>query len=114
MKNLENIDKRLKILFCEAIKKSPYDFIVTEGLRTKERQEKLFKNGKTKTLNSKHLHGKAVDIAIIKDKKIVWDYSFYKKVAEHIKTIAQKLNLEINWGGDWKDFIDGVHFELKE
>jgi peptidoglycan L-alanyl-D-glutamate endopeptidase CwlK len=49
----------------EAIKESPLDFSITEGLRTKERQKELFSAGKSQTMNSRHLTGKAVDIAVI-------------------------------------------------
>jgi peptidoglycan LD-endopeptidase CwlK len=42
-----------------------YDFVVIETHRSQERQQQLLKEGKTKTLNSKHLFfpSKAVDIA---------------------------------------------------
>lgn len=96
----------------EAIKESPLDFGITEGLRTLERQKELFEAGKSRTMNSRHLRGLAVDIAIFIDGKVNWDFPNYKLVADHIKEVAKELNIPIQWGGDWVSFRDGPHFEL--
>jgi peptidoglycan L-alanyl-D-glutamate endopeptidase CwlK len=96
----------------EAIKESPLDFSVTEGLRTKERQKVLFDTGKSQTMNSRHITGKAVDIAVIRDGEVTWDFKYYQLVAEHIKEVAKELGIDIVWGGDWQSFKDGPHFEL--
>ena len=98
----------------EAIKESPLDFSITEGLRTKERQQELFSAGKSQTMNSRHLTGKAVDIAVIKDGTVTWDFKYYQIVADHIKGVATKLGIPLVWGGDWVSFKDGPHFELNK
>jgi peptidoglycan L-alanyl-D-glutamate endopeptidase CwlK len=98
----------------EAIKESPLDFSITEGLRTKERQQELFSAGKSQTMNSRHLTGKAVDIAVIKDGTVTWDFKYYQLVADHIKGVATKLGIPLVWGGDWVSFRDGPHFELNK
>lgn len=96
----------------EAIKESPLDFSITEGLRTKERQKELFSAGKSMTMNSRHLTGHAVDIAVIKDGTVTWDSKYYVPVLEHIKTIAKQFNIPIVCGGDWVTFKDYPHIEL--
>jgi peptidoglycan L-alanyl-D-glutamate endopeptidase CwlK len=96
----------------EAIKDSPLDFSITEGLRTKERQKELFDAGKSQTMNSRHLTGKAVDIAVLVDGKVTWEFPKYRLVADHIKKIAKDMKIDIVWGGDWQSFKDGPHFEL--
>jgi len=96
----------------EAIKESPLDFSITEGLRTKERQKVLFDTGKSQTMNSRHITGKAVDIAVIREGEVTWDFKYYQLVAEHIKKVAKELGIDIVWGGDWQSFKDGPHFEL--
>ena len=96
----------------EAIKESPLDFSITEGVRTLERQKELFEAGKSQTMNSRHLKGFAVDIAVLIDGKLNWDFPNYKLVADHIKKVAEKLDVPIQWGGDWISFKDGPHFEL--
>jgi peptidoglycan L-alanyl-D-glutamate endopeptidase CwlK len=96
----------------EAIKESPLDFSISEGLRTKERQKELFDAGKSQTMNSRHITGKAVDIAVLVDGKVTWDFPHYQTVADHIKKVAKELGIDIVWGGDWQSFKDGPHFEL--
>lgn len=109
---LSQVHPDLQKVFNEAIKGSPLDFSITEGLRTKERQKALFDAGKSQTMNSRHLTGKAVDIAVIRDGEITWDMKYYQLVASHIKNIAKSMNIDIVWGGDWQSFKDGPHFEL--
>lgn len=96
----------------EAIKESPLDFSITEGLRTRERQKELFDAGKSQTMNSRHLTGHAVDIAVIKDGTVTWDSKYYIPVLDHIKTIAKQFNIPIVCGGDWVTFKDYPHIEL--
>ena len=109
---LQGVHPDLVKVLEEAIKESPLDFSITEGLRTKERQKALFDAGKSQTMNSRHLTGKAVDIAVIKDGEVTWDFKFYQLVADHIKKVAKELQIDIVWGGDWQSFKDGPHFEL--
>lgn len=114
LKNLVGVHPKLVNLMKEAIKESPYDFMVTEGIRTIERQKELVRQGKSKTLKSYHLVGKAVDIALIVDGQVNWDFALYRQVANHIKKIAREQNIKITWGGDWKTFKDGPHFQIEE
>lgn len=96
-------------------------FIVTEGLRTQERQRELFLAKKSQTMNSRHLTGHAVDLAIWADEdkdKVVdanelsWKFQHYQELAEVMKKAAQELRIALIWGGDWTTFKDGPHFEL--
>ncbi len=114
LKKLKTVDKKLQILFTEAIADSPLDFKITEGIRTLERQRELLRLGFSKTLKSYHLVGKAVDIAIIKNDEANWEVENYKLVANHIKKVAERLNIKIKWGGDFKSFFDGCHFQLED
>lgn len=87
-------------------------FIVTEGLRTKERQAELFKAGASKTMNSRHLTGHAVDLAVKVGNEIRWDWPLYEELAEVVKKCARELEIPIVAGADWVKFRDGPHFEL--
>ena len=109
---LQGVHPDLVKVLEEAIKESPLDFSITEGMRTKERQKALFDAGKSQTMNSRHLTGKAVDIAVIKDGEVTWDFKYYQLVADHIKKVAKELKIDIVWGGDWQSFKDGPHIEL--
>lgn len=87
-------------------------FTVTEGLRTMKRQQELFDAGATRTMNSRHLTGHAVDIACLVNGKIRWDWPLYVIAASIVKQAAKSLDVPIEWGGDWKTFKDGPHFQL--
>ena len=95
-----------------AIELSDIDFQVIEGVRSKARQEQLFKVGASQTLNSRHLTGHAVDLAALVNDSIRWDWPLYFKIADAMKKAATQLKIKIVWGGDWRTFKDGPHFEL--
>lgn len=93
------------------------DFIVTEGKRTVARQKQLVAAGASRTLRSRHLPGKAgfacaVDLAALVGGKVRWDWPLYAKLAAAMKQAAKDLGVPIEWGGDWKSFKDGLHFQL--
>jgi peptidoglycan L-alanyl-D-glutamate endopeptidase CwlK len=109
---LQGVHPDLVKVIEEAIKESPLDFSITEGLRTIERQKELFSAGKSQTMNSRHLTGHAVDIAVIKDGTVTWDSKYYVPVLDHIKAVAKQFNIPIVCGGDWVTFKDYPHVEL--
>jgi len=95
-----------------AILTTPVDFRVTEGLRTPARQASLVRAGASRTLNSRHITGHAVDVAAMVDGAIRWDWPLYPRIAEAIKSAAQAKGVALVWGGDWPRLRDGPHFEL--
>lgn len=95
-----------------AIAKSAVDFMITEGLRTPERQAGLVQAGASRTLKSRHLTGHAVDVAALVDGKVRWDWPLYARISLAFKAAAAELKTPIVWGGDWKSLRDGPHFEL--
>ncbi len=109
---LSGVHNDLQRVMLASIVNSPLDFGITEGLRTKERQQELFNEGKSQTMRSRHLTGHAVDIVVLVNGKVSWDFKDYQLVADHIKARAKELNIPIVWGGDWTSFKDGPHFEL--
>ena len=133
LKNLVGVKDDLSRVVKRAIEISDTDFAVIEGLRTKERQAYLVKKGASKTMNSKHLTGDAVDIAPIVDGKISWDFEHYYALASVMAKAATELGVNVRWGGAWTTitgksgtpqewvkayragggrFLDGPHFEL--
>lgn len=95
-----------------ALATSPIDFMVLEGVRTLTRQRQLFAAGATKTMNSRHLTGHAIDIAPIINGKISWDWPLYYRIAAVVKEAAKAQGVKIEWGGDWRTFKDGPHWQL--
>lgn len=88
------------------------DFVVTEGLRTTERQRQLVAAGASKTMNSRHLTGHAVDLAALVSGQVRWDWPLYDALGKAVKRAAVECGVPITWGGDWPKFRDGPHFEL--
>ncbi len=95
-----------------ALELTPVDFMVTEGLRTAARQAELVRAGASRTLNSRHLTGHAVDVAAWVDGQVRWDWPLYPRIAEAFKAAAKGRGVRLIWGGDWPRLRDGPHFEL--
>lgn len=88
------------------------DLIVTEGVRSPARQAELMKAGASMTMNSRHLTGHAVDLAIKIGGQIDWSWPPFHRLGMLMKSNARGLEVPIVWGGDWTTFKDGPHFEL--
>ncbi|MBP4043810.1 M15 family metallopeptidase [Chromobacterium violaceum] len=89
------------------------DFIVIEWVRSIIRQKELVGQGASRTMNSRHLTGHAIDLAPWMDGAIPWkNWPAFEEVGLAMKKAASELNIPIVWGGDWKNFRDGPHFEL--
>ena len=100
-----------------ALKYSPYDFGITEGLRTLERQKELLAEGRSTTIHSRHLPNsggvsEALDIAVYIESGLTWDIKYYRKVAQAFFKAAIELGVDIEWGGLWESFVDGPHYQL--
>ena len=112
-----------------ALALSTQDFRVIEGLRSRERQTHLVASGASRTLNSRHLTGHAVDLAPIVAGQVSWDWRYFHPIALAMKTAAADLDVPVRWGGAWrlladmtpdaqgrfplaKRFPDGPHYEL--
>lgn len=109
---LVGVHSSLQRVAAAALSSSPVPFIITEGVRSIERQAYLFASGHSRTLQSAHLDGSAVDIAAFVDGKISWDFDNYLIISKAWKHHASLLGVPIIWGGDWPRFRDGCHFQL--
>ncbi len=100
-----------------AIELTEYDFSVVEGVRSLETQKAYVANGVSKTMNSRHLTGHAVDLYPV-GRPTPWERC--RAIKDAMFEAARELGVSIRWGGDWdmdgdsKDerFYDGPHFEL--
>ena len=112
LRRLEGVNPALVQVVKRAIQITPIDFIVVEGLRTKERQAYLVEKGASKTMNSRHLTGDAVDLAPIVNNKVSWDWKDFYPLAEAVKEAAKQVKVEVEWGGEFKTFPDAPHWQL--
>jgi len=137
---LAGVDERLVKIVKRAIEITKVDFGVTEGLRTIERQKALVAAGKSQTMASKHIEGKAVDLVAYLDGDVCWELNMYDEIADAMKQAAIEANVPIKWGCAWtvedirlwrgtmeeammlyidtrrkenkRPFLDGPHFEI--
>lgn len=116
---LNGVNAILIAILTEAIKESPYDFGIPRsgGLRTAEFQNELYKKGKSQldgyNKKSYHQSGKAFDIFAYVDGKASWDRDQLTAIARHIQNVAkEQFDVELTWGGDWKNFVDMPHFQI--
>jgi peptidoglycan L-alanyl-D-glutamate endopeptidase CwlK len=53
-----------------------------------------------------------VDIAPFVGGTIRWDWPLYDRLAVGVKQAAFEEGVPLEWGGDWKSFKDGPHWQL--
>lgn len=123
--NMKGLHPDLIRVLNRALQTSPHMLVVTEGLRTLERQRELLRIGATKTLKSRHLkqadgYGHAIDFYALVDINSDGKVSFEEMsnvrlmlpIAEAIKAAAKEEKVAVTYGGDWRKFRDYPHFEL--
>jgi peptidoglycan L-alanyl-D-glutamate endopeptidase CwlK len=110
---MQGVHPALVCVVVRAIEITEVDFGVIEGVRSRERQAQLVSKGASRTMKSRHLTGHAVDLGAYVGTELRWDWPLYEKVAAAMKQASEELNIPITWGGDWRKFKDGPHFQLK-
>lgn len=112
LQRLSGVHPDLIAVVKRAIVISGIDFVVLEGVRSVARQKELFNAGASKTMNSRHITGHAVDLGALVGGEVRWDWPLYSKIALAVKSAAAQAGVPVEWGGDWKSFKDGPHFQL--
>lgn len=115
---LVGVHPELRKVADAVLQAAPWPIRVTEGLRTLERQKQLLAMKATKTLNSRHLTGHAIDVVpyvdLDRDGKIETEELYNKQLFGQLipiaKDCAQRLKVEVTWGYDWG--WDMPHWEL--
>jgi peptidoglycan L-alanyl-D-glutamate endopeptidase CwlK len=137
MSRLNGVHPDLIRVVNRALELSPLDFAITEGLRSLATQRKYVTEGKSQTMNSRHITGHAVDVVVLIAGKPQWALQLYTDIAGVFGKAADELGIPVVWGGCWvkvngagelddelaayiarrkaegrRPFIDGPHFEL--
>lgn len=136
LNTLATVDADLQRVVHRAIDITTVDFMVGQGLRTRDEQARLYGQGRSQvdmarlglpieyakpnmkkvtwTMRSNHMTGRAVDLWAWVDGKISWDTTkgYYEEIARAMKQAAMHECVPIQWGGDWKTTKDYPHFEL--
>lgn len=118
--NLRGVHPDLVAVAELALSRSSIDFMVIDGVRTKAEQRALVAKGASRTMNSRHLTGHAMDIVPYGDfdgdgdidGDDLFNWTIIHKLAPVIKQAAHDLGVPIEWGGDWRTIKDGPHWEL--
>ena len=105
--SLSGVHPDLVAVVERAIEITEVDFTVIEGLRSRERQKQLVAEGKSKTMNSRHLTGHAVDIV---PWPVSWEREDFIPIVEAMKQAAKELDIPVVHGHDWG--WDSPHHEL--
>ena len=96
----------LKIAFTympKAIEVTKVDFGVTYGVRDLAEQERLFKSGRSQTMKSKHLDGRAVDLVAYFGSDISWELNVYDDICDAMAEAARRHTLAVKWGAAWSE-----------
>lgn len=136
LKNLEGVDERLVKIVKRAIEVTEQDFIVIEGLRTREQM--MINYGKGRSVAELAKHGIPASYAKPKEAKVTWlknpfasnhakglavdivpapvrwdDLHKFKLINEAMQAAAKEFGIKLNYGGDWtkKDY---PHWELTQ
>ena len=137
---MQGVDATLVEVVKEAITLTKVDFGVTFGLRTVEEQQKLFDSGRSQTMKSKHILGRAVDLVAYFGSDVSWELNVYDDICDAMAEAARRHTVAIKWGAAWSEgdirmysgsaedamnayidlrrsegrrpFIDAPHFEL--
>lgn len=134
--SLEGVDARLVSVAKRAIQITKQDFVIIEGLRTREQMMVNYGKGRTAAqlakfnipakyaqpqlakvtwLNnpfaSNHASGKAIDVVPY---PVDWnDISKFKAINDAFQAAAKELGVKVEWGGNWSKSKDYPHFEVK-
>ncbi|MDS7929608.1 M15 family metallopeptidase [Acinetobacter sp. V102_4] len=135
LSRLEGVHPKLVAIVKRAIQITQQDFMVVEGVRSKEQCYINYGKGRTvaecqvkgvpakyaqpklskvtwlnNPLSSLHVSGRAVDLVPY---PVDWnDLSKFKVISVAMKQAAKELGVTMDWGGDWKSTKDYPHFEL--
>ena len=134
LNNLKGVDERLVKVVKRAIEITEQDFVVIEGLRTKEQM--MINYGKGRTASELAVHGIPASYAKPNEAKVTWlndpfasnhakglavdivpypvdwnDISKFKKINEAMQASAKEFGIKLSYGGDWKN-KDYPHWEL--
>jgi peptidoglycan LD-endopeptidase CwlK len=112
LKALQSVHPDLLKVVNMAAKITTEDFIITEGLRTLERQKMLVAKGFSKTMKSRHLTGHAIDFAPLIDGEVTWKTPAFLPIIAIFKEASRHLSVPIESGSDWKSFKDYPHIQL--
>lgn len=120
LERLSTVNPRLQGVARRALTISKIDFGIPSGggYRTVEEQQELYNNGKSQldgiNKKSKHQTRNALDVYAYVDGEASWDVNHLTHIAAAFLQAASELGVKLTWGGFWRSFVDGPHFQLED
>lgn len=115
-RSLRNLDVHPDLVKVakRALELSEVDFIITDGGRSVAEQRENVRKGASKTMNSRHLTGHALDFVALVDRRVTYDDKPMRTIAAAFKAAGNEIlgPGRIEWGGDWKGSWDKPHIQL--
>lgn len=118
LKNLATVHPDLVKVVHRADELTDLPFIITEGVRTLERQKMLFAKGLSKTMRSRHLPhpmdglSRAIDFVPVLEGEITWKTPAFVPIIAAFMKASAELKIPIESGSSWKKFKDYPHIQL--
>ena len=101
LKELTGVRPELVATVKRAIQITTQDFTVHDGIRTVEEQKRFVAQGFSKTMKSKHLEGRAVDLVPWIEGKPRWWWPQIYQIAAAMCAASRELKTNIVWGAVW-------------
>ena len=97
---LVGVHPELGFMCSEAIKITKQDFTVHDGIRTTEQQKRMVATGASKTMDSLHLYGLAVDLVPFINGAPRWEEEPLRHIITACKQVIRTHGLKIDNGYD--------------
>jgi len=112
--NLKALNPTLADVVRRAQKISGVHFVIGSGKRDAALQKKAVEWGWSKTEDSDHLDGNAVDLwPLDGDGAVNFDGKSQAAIVKAMKQAAKQLGVSLDIGAEWKRFKDRPHFAIK-
>lgn len=111
LSRLCGVHPNLGFMVTEAIRLTGVDFAVMEGVRSLETQREYVARGVSRTMDSYHLYGLAIDLAPYIAGQVRYEETPMRKVVETCKAVNATHGLQIDNGWDLWGW-DLWHFQL--
>jgi len=114
LQKLMTCDERLQNIMFKVVEHK--DITVLEGHRGKDKQDKVYAEGKSKVQYPNSNHNKEPSLAVdIAPYPVNWhDKKGFDELGHFVLGVAAGMDIKIRWGGDFGGFYDGPHFEIME
>ena len=112
VRNSVGVHPDLQRVAILALRYTTVDFGISEGIRDIKTQKKYVKLGVSRTMRSRHLTGHAIDVYAWVG-QVRWEMPLYVEIAKAFRRASRELDVPITWGGSWRRFKDGPHFQLQ-